>query len=165
MSDVIVGVIIGGSLTFISGFIIESFKQKKEKKKFKKEKIEKLYFEYLNWVKSISRIYSLFIYYIELGNTIEEARRKVADAEEKNGFIKNSNENNIIFLMNLYFPELNSKFEEINDLSAELASSLMDNNIKNLNIEDFKKTYTDFLENIEKFKKDIISLSNRIGRC
>lgn len=47
--EALIGVIIGGTISFFSGYFIEYRKDKKENKKLKKEKLEKLFFNYLKW--------------------------------------------------------------------------------------------------------------------
>lgn len=159
MSDALIGVLIGGSVAFASSFIIENFKQRKEKIKFKREKIEKVYFEYLNWSKVMKNMYSLFLHYLELGKNHKDSLKLLADYEDKNKFIKDTNENNIIFLMNLYFPNLAIIFQETKDLNGKLAFVLMTNNIEEFNLGEFKKLYSNFLINIENLdKRNTISI-------
>ena len=165
MSRTLIGVIIGGSIAFTSGFIIEIFKQKKEKIKFKREKIEKLYFEYLNWAKAMRNLYSLFLHYLQTGKDIQSSLKLLADYEDRNKFIKDSNENNVIFLTNLYFPDLTISFQETKDLNGKLASAIMIHNIEKFNIDEFKNIYSSFLINIENLEKKILIVSNRIGKC
>lgn len=165
MSEALIGVIIGGVITFFSGFFIELRKQKKEDIKFKIEKIEKLYFEYLNWLKATSALYDLFSHYLK-GYDIKTAIDLLALKGKEFNLVEKSNDyNNVVLLINLYFPELSSKFKEIEDLNHKLSNNFIRETSATFNLINFKKNYNKFLENTEKFEKDILVISNRINRC
>ena len=164
MSDALIGVIIGGSIAFISGFIIENFKQKKEKIKFKREKIEKVCFEYSSWSSVLNSFYNITQHYLELETNPKKAYLIIAKTNQSKK-LSEIDENKTSVLLSLYFPELVVAYNKLVIQSGNIANDLTEEKLEDLNLEKFKAKLEDFRLACISFKNDIVSISNKIERC
>lgn len=155
MSEGLIGVLIGGAITFFSGFYIERKKQKKEEIKFKREKLEALYSNYLNWEKHINKFYTMHVF-------LNEGE---IDLSTFNDLVSSDSMNNIynqtITILNLYFIDLKDKYNAMDLRREELIQCLSIKNLK-FNNQELNQAYSYFTLASENFKKAIADEIHKI---
>ncbi len=145
MSEGLIGVLIGGAITFLSGFFIEHRKQKKDEIKFKREKLEALYFNYIRW--------EAILYSSYLANILKEPYKKPVDATENlNKFELMNMYHQIVTIVNLYFTNLQDKYIFMDKEKQKLIDHFVQEDLK-YNKEKLQQAYASFEAASEELKK------------
>ena len=90
----LIGVFIGGAISFLSGYFMEDRKNKKEVKKLKNERLEKLFYNYLKWESVFTNIYYIHARYQQNKLTLDQLDKQIERIIER--------DKDIIFQSKLY---------------------------------------------------------------
>ncbi|MFY9085388.1 hypothetical protein [Aliarcobacter cryaerophilus] len=146
MSEGLIGVLIGGAITFLSGFFIEHRKQKKDEIKFKREKLETLYFNYSRWETFIGTFYTMQVLVNEKKIDLETLNKNIKSDEMGNIYTKTTT------ILNLYFVNLKDKYNTMDIAKGELIECLTVKGLK-LNNPELIQAYSSFKAASEELKK------------
>lgn len=156
--EALIGVIIGGTISFFSGYFIEYRKDKKENKKLKKEKLEKLFFNYLKWENLFVKIYDTNVRFQQDKLTIQHLHEQI------NRIAKEDNIGDLhkqfVVSLNLYFPSLARKYKRVDNARSSVSKYFI---FEKTNVNDMISNYDIFLIESQKFKDSIIEESIKIN--
>ena len=154
--EALIGVIIGGTISFLSGYSIEYRKDKKEEKQLRKERLEKLFLNYLKWENVFFNICNTNVLFQQDKLNLHQLHEQIARiAKEDN--IGDLNKQFIVYL-NLYFPSLSLKYKSLDNARSGVAKYFL---FEKTNLDNMLRSYDDFLVESQKFKDFIIAESNK----
>lgn len=153
--EALIGVIIGGTISFLSGYFIEYRKDKKEEKRLKKERLEKLFFNYLKWENVFVNICNTNVLFQQDKLTLQHLHEQI-DRIAKEDKIGDLHKQFIVYL-NLYFPSLSLKYKSLDNARSGVAKYFL---FEKINLDNVLSSYDIFLAESHKFKDFMIEESN-----
>lgn len=158
MMEALAGVIIGGIISFFSGYFIEFKKEKKEEKQLKTERLEKLFFNYLKWENIFIIICSYNIKFQQNKLTLESLHKLISESTKEVNIGDLQKE--FLVYINLYFPNLAQKYKSLDIARSKISEYFVYEKIDTKNM---LRSYDIFLQETQIFKDFIIKESKSIS--